>query len=510
MGELFGEFDPRFLGISLGVSSMERWEMLRRYAFGDKPLTERKAFRLDDDDFIEHTSCRSVIEHEFRHFHDFIISPYGSRMMHARWALAVNVQSLFAAIFSDEGSRSASVLPAPLSVWCRMPQIERESFLTDLSSAAADPDRQFIAPRMPFLSESGSVLKYQTDNQTAAKPISDAVEACSEAERALADLQALPEGIPPLTFGPTHFWEASAVLVQCQAILETIGPKSANRFMRILTGNPRNRYGRAIKLVLQAFELVGIGANTESMLTFVLWCLLGDPYDLGVDASPVARYLQLTRVLISEGSHALRSSIEQTYELWDRLTGNGPTLGSLRGSADRDQLFYDFMMQKIQETTLAEEGGVIQDLADLFSQFAGARRYLINQLLADPQGYSSPGRYLHSLQHLSSPPIKIVVEPGLGFQSPGNFEDGGWYLHAGKRLRSTGQPIGMIVSPSGAAAGIKHIDRKTAFDAYTLFTFADILFGPDIVDVPQSDWEITDDLLGELLGRPMSLFRINR
>jgi hypothetical protein len=135
MSRTFGEFDPRFLGVSLAVSSAKRADFPCNYALGPETMTDSDASGLDDDEFIEQISWITVLPHEFRHFHDHIVSPYGSRAMHARCVLAFNTTMLLAGIYKDQGSASANTLPAPLSAWCRTPKAEREGFLAELEAA---------------------------------------------------------------------------------------------------------------------------------------------------------------------------------------------------------------------------------------------------------------------------------------------------------------------------------------------------------------------------------------
>jgi hypothetical protein len=198
----------------------------------------------------------------------------------------------------------------------------------------------------------------------------------------------------------------------------------------------------------------------------------------------------------------------ETYELWDRLTGRASTIGDLNDSLDRDRIFYESMMHKLQEAGYADVKDIRSRPTELFAQFAASRRHLVDQLMADPEGYCSPRRYLESVERLSSPPVKIVVQQGgIAPESALGFDGDGWYLYAGRKLTSNEKLIGMIVSPPLELAGVVHVDRRTAFDAYTSFALSDILFGPDIVDVPESDWESTDSIL---LGKNMDLIRINR
>jgi hypothetical protein len=505
MSRAFGEFDPRFLGVSLQVSSASRLDYLYRYSIGPDEITDSEAARLEDEEFLEQISCLTVLMHEFRHFHDHIISPLGTRLMHARCVLALNTAMLFARIRADQDAGSANVLPAPLSTWCRMPSAEREAFLAELDAVPHEGGR-FRAPRLPFLSADGSVLREPGVPQASERVI-EAVRACDGAQHALTELQALPEGVRPARLlDPSLIWEASAVLVQCQEIRKAVGDRAVSRFTRMLITEPRNRYGGALRAVRAVFRRANLPPDIVSLLQFTLWCLLGDPYRDGRFASPIIRYARLGDLLVENGSRAMGASAEDNYELWDRLTGSAPTLDSLSDSLGRNQLFQDRLLAKFPEAELTGETNVIAPVVKLLGQFIEARRYLVRRVQSDPDEYSSPLAYLSSIDRLPAPPIKIVMGSGGGIALPADFERFGWHLYAGQESDTDGM-AGIIVGPPLEQKGLRQIDRETAFYAYAYFVLSDILFGPDIIDVPQSDWE-TAGL--HLAGNEMRLVRINR
>lgn len=504
MSRAFGEFDPRFLGVSLIAPSESRLRLIYQYTLGPETITDRDAARLDDEQFLEQVSSITLLTHEFRHFHDHIISPYGSRVMHARCTLAFNTAMLLVAMRLQQDN--ANVLPAPLSTWCRMPFAERDAFIAELNAAVSYRGGHFIAPHLPLLSEDGEILSQPADQQPS-EFVCEVVRGCAQARRALDSLQALPPGITaPRDINASLIWEASAVLVQCQEVKNAIGEMAAQRFVDILTSGSRNRYGTALRTMLGLFDAAGVPADIDTVLQFVLWCLLGNPYEDKQYASPVIRLAKLSRVLLEQGTQAVGSSARDNYELWDRATGSTATLSSLSDSLDRDQLFHSWLLQKLADAGREGEDRIIAEAIELFEQFIEARRYLIDLLQADPGMYASPSAYLSSLPELSAPPVKIVVESG-GMVLPDDFEDNGGQLYAGKQVAATGRTAGVIFGPQVEMAGRPHIDRKTAFDAYTLFTMSDILFGPDVVDVPQSDWENARD---QLTDGEMRLLRINR
>jgi hypothetical protein len=506
MSRAFGDFDPRFLGVSLSVSSSARMKFVYEYALGPATITDREAARLNDEDFVEQVSWITVLGHEFRHFHDHIISPLGSRTVHARCALALNTAMLLVGIYADQDVAAANVIPAPLSTWCRMSVAERKDFLAEMDRAAAHRRGQFAAPRLPLVADDGSIRA----NIGATQPsewVSEAVRACWQAERALSDVYALPEGVQaPGRLDAGLVSEASAVLVQCQEILQAVGSRALNRFTAILS-RPSNRYGAAFKAVLGVFKRANLPAETSAMLQFTLWCLLGDPYVDGKYASPLIRYAKLGDVLVRNGTRAMASSVHDTFDLWDQLTGSGPTLAALSDSIGRDELFRDWLMEKLDAAELGGEDGIITPVVTLLEQFMRARRHLVARLQADPEEYCTPRQYLRSLEHLSGPPVKIVVVSGGGLDLPADFEENGWDLYAGREAPATGRTAAIIVGPPVEVAGHPHIDRRTALDAYTHFTLSDILFGPGVIDVPQSDWDNASDLL---IASDLRLLRIIR
>src|SRR5260221_3708 len=87
----FGGFDPKFLGVTIKIASGENWQSVKSQMEGRDPETEfilahppRKAFEL--------LSLATVLSHEFRHFHDFLVSPFGAEIFRSRIMALVNAQ----------------------------------------------------------------------------------------------------------------------------------------------------------------------------------------------------------------------------------------------------------------------------------------------------------------------------------------------------------------------------------------------------------------------------------
>ncbi len=130
MSAAYGEFDDRFPGISLTATSPQRWRNLIRYAVGP----EIPSFEDNGDQFSELSSCLGVIAHETRHFHDFLISPFGSHAMRSRLVLALNVPQVSILLTRIGSLESADFLPVPLTTWALWKDEERRSFSNDLNA----------------------------------------------------------------------------------------------------------------------------------------------------------------------------------------------------------------------------------------------------------------------------------------------------------------------------------------------------------------------------------------
>jgi hypothetical protein len=116
IAESFGAFEPRFYGISFLLetpSMFQAWAALSGISSGDRPALP----------VFEHTCLQTAIEHEMRHFHDALVSPFANVILMLRMMATFNGLKLL-----NRAQRSgANLLPVPVKTWMAMSPEKRTS-----------------------------------------------------------------------------------------------------------------------------------------------------------------------------------------------------------------------------------------------------------------------------------------------------------------------------------------------------------------------------------------------
>src|SRR5215831_8876937 len=81
----FGTFNPRFYGVSILLGDKDRLAFVDRYAEAKDPAEWAKGGTS-----LSGVSTVSTIDHERRHFHDFLLSPLGTITMGLRMQASIN------------------------------------------------------------------------------------------------------------------------------------------------------------------------------------------------------------------------------------------------------------------------------------------------------------------------------------------------------------------------------------------------------------------------------------
>src|SRR5262249_2557601 len=95
----------------------------------------------------------TVLEHELRHFHDFLLSPYGQMLF--RWKLQAwfnGFQALVLLLRAADQS-GANCLPIPVARWCRMTEEKRRAQIMQWDRGPKKPPGGggWRPPEIPFL-----------------------------------------------------------------------------------------------------------------------------------------------------------------------------------------------------------------------------------------------------------------------------------------------------------------------------------------------------------------------
>jgi hypothetical protein len=120
----YGGFDSTFVGLTLRFWP-KSWDLFLRFHAKDRDPEEvirigNSALNKGADEAFDTFSMGTVMMHELRHFHDFILSPYGNHLFRLRLLAAVNGVQVIGGLRAKN-----PVIPVPLPKWRRMQSGER-------------------------------------------------------------------------------------------------------------------------------------------------------------------------------------------------------------------------------------------------------------------------------------------------------------------------------------------------------------------------------------------------
>ncbi|MET8154911.1 hypothetical protein ABZT47_00980 [Sphaerisporangium sp. NPDC005289] len=487
MSTAFGDFDPRFPGIALTAGSAERWDRLRRYALG--PDVPERLSELDDRAFLDAVASTSVLSHEMRHFHDFLLSPAGARHMRTRVVLGLNVIQLLVNLRENGIWDRADALPVPITTWCRMAPGERE----DWAAMLADMGVPLRLPMdLPYLPDKPDYSIYTKTNvmPTDATSLAHLITVCEGYRARLVETPLAGSG-----FTAAHLKEASAFLVQAQDASDSLGQDVAQRFLALMTA-AGNRYGVALRYLGNAFAFAGASPMSDLMAMFTGWVLLGDPVAAQDQADPLIRFALLTKAMRAAGPRAFfgDGDTARAFARWDEWTGQPPALDALRESLDRDER----SLASFRASTDRVQPGLVDwvtGFLDGYQEFVHARRLMVDAFLGDPWAYLSPSGYLRDAGRWVAPQLRVTFL-GNSALDMGTSADHGWAVAHGFE-DSGGRSIAKVVYTDAEPAGVPCISREGADGLHSLFAAADVIVGPSPADASEVELLLAQKIVGE-------------
>lgn len=417
-----GGFDPRFLGITVRFSTHKEFERFRspNYAFSTAAFETMK-----DAEAFRYLAEMTVLQHELRHFHDFLLSPYGQILF--RLKLQAYFNGLQALGLIAEASRRTSVncVPIPISRWTRLNadsrarQIER----WNRGPKKAPGGGEWLPAALPFLPEIIEPFPERITNVslTGEEGLVSTLGATIRAYDKIEDLLTNPESAAaPTPLQPWHLMEVSALLVQAQEIAKVTNNALAYRFLNMLeaSGFPR----AAVRLV-KALEKLWLDRKLEPQLTdlvsVVAFCLMGSYAQDGWKACPTHRVGALTAHLRANGPPSRDEPVRQRFIAWSAATGLSEPVDAMKHQVQSNSELVQ------QYRAISSKGGRIAKRAYTALQGAEALYQASSAMLAefmrDPESYLIPSRYLESAERFPQPSIRCEFD--------------GWHLRV-KRLNA--------------------------------------------------------------------------
>lgn len=415
-----GVFDPTFPGVTLHYPNEATWQKSaevtallyalggrdvvdqHRASTGERPTAEelqrifvanpdlgvnlsprekdelgREFIASDPDNAVANLAIASTFEHERRHFHDWLLSPYTAAINAMRAEVFVNSRSVRAFLERD----GTTVIPVPLQRWLRKPEAEQETLVRRWESLLGDT----TPIKLPDLQNPELVA---------------AVESIARRYRSIGILF---EPVSGTQLDAAAMFEASALLIQIQAIHDLFGETASNLFATAMTNvSPPSRYGWFLRAMS---GLAGAGERLENnvLSTIAVWCLLGNNTADPANAHPLVRLGHAVGCVTARGLAGLDRPTSAILDELDRFSGAMPYRDLLEHSIE---LGRECAEQTLQIATDERSGSrFVLGIAQTQSALHNCHSEMAALFLEAPELYCEPATYLdHALGRLPEPP----------------------------------------------------------------------------------------------------------
>lgn len=405
-----GEFDPNYLGITQHFPNEAIWrerqemmntireqfladlvtrnpqlsrnditmETLARYMQDSKlenPLTKEEKEELGQalierlaDHSVAYLAVGSAYEHERRHFHDWFIMPYAAELTAIRAEVCENAYRVYLALHVG----GTNVIPVPVTRWLRKTEAEKAELLQMWQSLIG--------------------AKFQIRVPTLRDP--SLVSAIENIERRYkSSLQAFFESIYHVGVSPSAIFEASALLIQMQAIHDLYGSAASNLFFNTMLGqDERSRYPLALRVLARAASSSQTSLENNTLSAAIIWCLLGRATTDRENSNPLTRLTHVVRYTQERGYFRPDASSRSIFEELDKASGVVPYTQCIEDSI-RDTRAICKMMYDSWSSVPDPPGAVIATI-QAYELYGNIHEYMARILLQDPDSYVKPTAYL--------------------------------------------------------------------------------------------------------------------
>lgn len=396
----YGGFSPRFPGVTVRLRDSKAFDTLDRFMRDDRSPADCRDF--------DTIAIRSVLDHEIRHYHDFLLSPYGSTLYRCKLQAAVACDVLLHLVRGLPGTW----LPVPLGRWARL-DAEQRSMQTAEWQRGMDAAALDLVP-IPLLPADGpagrrfETLKIAYDEE-------GAVRLLDAAHLAIEKVRQLTRGSVRLADAselmPCNFFEVLGLAAQLQAIHAGQSADAAALFLGFLRDSalPYARLWRRLMALAKRWPETAGRSLIDDIGVIAMWCILGS-YDAdGLAACPNVRFLALEKAVASTPAGA---DVDDAWDRWDAAARVSPWRDNVRAMHSSN------VSRLAEYAQYAGSGPLYDAIASTYAFYIRDQAAIVSALLAGPENFAVMARYHCVDIAASSLPLPLTRLDLVGFAMP--------------------------------------------------------------------------------------------
>lgn len=367
---------------------------------------------------MELISAGTTLEHELRHYHDFLLS-YGA--LHNYWQRTqamMNATPILSQMLDDH---DVETLVFPAIDWARTGVGARKAYLLDSLGDEAAYARTWAppvvdGPRPPSTLRDG-IHEFSDDNYR---------HTLFVIRDQLARVESMRGGIDdplfPFPFTPRFVAEHSSLLVQCASVHQTYGFADLDFFMTRLArdGSLYARFFSSMVLIFSgrspptaAGSVAVVDAKEidwRALGVGVTWCFCGSAANPEL-LRPVDRMAKLVEAVLTDRAGVVPPMLgfADLFQHLDTYFDVEPAHVAAQRNTESLRTFLQNCRAK-----LAAGGKMTREfdpVADVFEGLLNERERVVARVLGDPEGYMDVGRYVRDLPQWPQCPVSFDFAP---------------------------------------------------------------------------------------------------
>lgn len=383
----FGAFNPRFHGISL-FSDSDRLGWLKDYESAPDP---RGWSAATGEPELDQIISISAPEHESRHFHDFLVSPIGLVTMGQR--MQASIAGLQAINLMKKCA--GRWIPAPVGRWLHWDETQRRRWVSDVGGAFGfELDDVVALPHSPpdTMSHRTPCSHQLGEHLCAEQQLSEQASAAAGAYRFLEVLRSIHVDDLDIHVNAHSVFEASAHLVQMQAIYTGQSAQAAQIFQHFLETASMPHLD-ALRTIWGLLHHASGAVSVDRLCELFTWMMLGPTDRVLSSGHPAVRcggVIQLARARPDHAIFTEQASTETVFDTLDALFGEPDWRANIWAASDGANR----RIAQYNDASIHLRGGYFDGLFEVARHWHRDQAAARSTFLADPGTLAQPLRYI--------------------------------------------------------------------------------------------------------------------
>jgi hypothetical protein len=410
----YGGFDARFPGITLRIGNpragwaLDFWQEQIRAGVNLAPRIPNEV--LDLDAALEEICLVSVLPHELRHFHDFLLSPFSTYVFQRRMMTALHGLQVYAYLYlMRDKQRAINCVPVPLQSWMKLDPEERAEVLSSLGTGPTGG--AWHPPPLPTLE--GQTADFPEGlSVLASENFPDALRRLALAIlHIIGQIESHVASYPrPSVLRSWQVFELSAVLVQFIYVLDQLGPGIAQLLIGQLIST-QGPYGEVLRVAMRPWLAIDRIFETQVASAMTFWAVCGDVWGNDPRELPAHRFQVLWEHLCENGPPYWTDDPESLIDSWSETLRVAGVEKALVRDLDMYEWFQGEFERTLEKVTSHYPVLNPEHLLEVVVGVGKAKRHAVAAYLEAPGRYIHPAFYSESIDDLPFPTVRYVLDP---------------------------------------------------------------------------------------------------